>query len=37
TFGTIDKLLIDFPHDDDFMQADLCPANLDTAIRSVES
>lgn len=37
TFGSIDKLLIDLPHDDDFMQADLCPANLDTAIRSVES
>jgi len=37
TFGTVDKLLIDFPTDRDFMQADLSPANLDDAIRSVES
>jgi acetolactate decarboxylase len=37
TFGTVDKLLIDFPTDRDFKQADLSPENLDDAIRSVES
>jgi acetolactate decarboxylase len=37
TFGTVDKLLIDFPTDSDFMQADLSPENLDDAIRTVES
>ncbi|ADU72148.1 acetolactate decarboxylase [Pantoea sp. At-9b] len=37
TFGAISKLVIDLPHDRDFLQADLQPENLDEAIRSVES
>ncbi|MEM6052245.1 acetolactate decarboxylase [Erwinia sp. P7711] len=37
TFGEISKLVIDLPKDSDFLQADLNPDNLDSAIRSVES
>ncbi|WLS78905.1 acetolactate decarboxylase [Erwinia pyri] len=37
TFGEISKLVIDLPQDSDFLQADLNPDNLDSAIRSVES
>lgn len=37
TFGTVEKLMIDFPHDKDFLGADLSPENLQEAIRAVES
>ncbi|MEG3132626.1 acetolactate decarboxylase [Rouxiella sp. T17] len=37
TFGTVEKLMIDFPHDKDFLRADLSPENLQEAIRAVES
>lgn len=37
TFGEISKLVIDLPGDSDFLQANLNPENLDSAIRSVES
>ncbi|ANI29133.1 alpha-acetolactate decarboxylase [Yersinia entomophaga] len=37
TFGTLTKLVIDLPQDNDFLKADLTPLNLDTAIRAVES
>ncbi|MBF6638888.1 acetolactate decarboxylase [Rouxiella silvae] len=37
TFGTVEKLTIDFPHDKDFLNANLSPENLQEAIRSVES
>ncbi|EIC86356.1 acetolactate decarboxylase [Serratia sp. M24T3] len=37
TFGTVDKLAIDFPHDQDFLNANLSPENLREAIRAVES
>lgn len=37
TFGTINKLIIDFPQDVDFLRADLNPHNLDQVIRAVES
>ncbi|OON40286.1 alpha-acetolactate decarboxylase [Izhakiella australiensis] len=37
TFGVISKLVIDLPQDSDFLQANLTPENLDSAIRSVES
>lgn len=36
-FGTVEKLAIDFPHDRDFLNADLSPENLQAAIRAVES
>lgn len=36
-FGTVEKLAIDFPHDRDFLNADLSPENLRDAIRAVES
>jgi acetolactate decarboxylase len=37
TFGAISKLVIDLPKDNDFLQANLNPDDLDSAIRSVES
>ena len=37
TFGTVEKLLIDFPQDSDFLHANLCPDDLNDAIQSVES
>ncbi len=37
TFGTVEKLAIDFPHDQDFLNANLSPENLREAIRAVES
>lgn len=37
TFGEISKLVIDLPEDRDFLQANLNPDNLDSAIRAVES
>ncbi|ARJ41930.1 acetolactate decarboxylase [Pantoea alhagi] len=37
TFGAISKLVIDLPDDRDFLQADLNPDDLDSAIRAVES
>ena len=37
TFGAISKLVVDLPEDSDFLQADLNPADLDNAIRAVES
>jgi len=37
TFGTIEKLIVDFPKDQDFKDADLSPENLNEAIRAVES
>ncbi len=37
TFGTVEKLAIDFPHDKDFLNANLSPENLQEAIRAVES
>lgn len=37
TFGTIAKLVIDLPQDQDFLQANLSPNNLDSVIHSVES
>jgi len=37
TFGTVEKLMIDFPHDSDFLHANLSPENLQEAIRAVES
>ncbi|GAA0500621.1 acetolactate decarboxylase [Tatumella terrea] len=36
TFGTIEKLVIDFPKDEDFRNADLNPEDLSAAIQSVE-
>ncbi len=36
-FGTIAKLVIDLPQDQDFLQANLSPNNLDSVIHSVES
>lgn len=36
TFGTIEKLVIDFPSDNDFRHADLNPDDLSAAIQSVE-
>ncbi|MBP2169043.1 acetolactate decarboxylase [Erwinia toletana] len=37
TFGEISKLVIDLPDDEDFLNANLNPTDLDDAIRSVES
>lgn len=37
TFGAISKLVVDLPQDSDFLNANLTPANLDAAIRAVES
>jgi acetolactate decarboxylase len=37
TFGTVEKLLIDFPQDSDFLHANLSPDDLNDAIQSVES
>lgn len=37
TFGAISKLVVDLPQDSDFLNANLNPANLDAAIRAVES
>ncbi|MFC0141482.1 acetolactate decarboxylase [Erwinia mallotivora] len=37
TFGEISQLVVDLPADRDFLQADLNPEDLDSAIRSVES
>ncbi|MCC3720999.1 acetolactate decarboxylase [Rouxiella badensis] len=36
-FGTVEKLMIDFPSDTDFLNANLSPENLQEAIRAVES
>lgn len=36
-FGTVEKLMIDFPWDTDFLNANLSPENLQEAIRAVES
>ncbi|SFN54272.1 acetolactate decarboxylase [Izhakiella capsodis] len=36
TFGEINKLIIDLPQDKDFLNANLTPVDLDSAIRSVE-
>ncbi|AIX75353.1 acetolactate decarboxylase [Mixta calida] len=37
TFGAISKLVVDLPEDPDFLQANLNPDDLDSAIRAVES
>lgn len=37
TFGAISKLVVDLPEDRDFLQANLNPDDLDSAIRAVES
>ncbi len=37
TFGAISKLVVDLPEHRDFLQANLNPADLDSAIRAVES
>jgi acetolactate decarboxylase len=37
TFGAINKLVVDLPEHRDFLQANLNPADLDSAIRAVES
>jgi len=37
TFGTVEKLLIYFRQDSDFLHANLCPDDLNDAIQSVES
>lgn len=35
-FGVITRLNLQLPHDADFLRADLCPEDLDSAIRSAE-
>lgn len=35
-FGVISRLNLQLPHDADFLRADLCPEDLDRAIRSAE-
>jgi len=37
TFGAISRLVVDLPQDSDFLNANLNPADLDAAIRAVES